>query len=210
MNRGLFISLEGPDGSGKSTQLKLMDSYLREKGHSAIITREPGGTAISEKIRELLLNKKYSEMDSKAEALLYAAARAQLVAEVIEPARKRGDIVLCDRFIDSSFVYQGYGRKLWGQVKIINEFAVAGCMPDITFLFRLDPGIGKSRIRAEKRDRLECEQTEFFNEVQRGYAELERLYPDRIIGIDAGRGIDEIQKEVRARLDIIIKEKYDA
>ena len=209
MDRGLFISLEGPDGSGKSTQAKLLMAFLSEAGYRALLTREPGGTAIGEKIRELLLDKRYSEMDSRAEALLYAAARAQLVTEVIEPALERGEIVICDRFVDSSTAYQGYGRKLGGSIGILNEFAVAGCMPDITFLFIIDPETGKSRIRAANMDRLECERTEFHEDVYRGYRELEKLYPGRIAGIDASGGIDEIQSKVRERLKEILKGRHD-
>jgi len=209
MRRGLFITLEGSDGSGKSTQLKRMESFLNEKGYKTVVTREPGGTVISEKIRELLLDKNHSEMDGKTETLLYAAARAQHVAEIIEPALERGDIVICDRFIDSSIVYQGYGRKLGRQVETINQFAIAGHMPDITFLFKLSPEVGKSRIKTENRDRLESEQTGFYDEVLRGYIDLEKRYPDRIIGIDASKGIGEVHAEIKERLEWILKEKYD-
>ena len=209
MNRGLFVSLEGPDGSGKSTQMALLGAYLKERGYSAVVTREPGGTVISEKIRELLLDKKYSEMNGRTEALLYAAARAQHVEDVIKPALSRGDIVLCDRFADSSVVYQGYGRKLGGKIDVINEFAAAGCVPDITFLFKIDPKIGKSRIKADRRDRLESEQAEFYDEILRGYAELESRYPGRIVGIDASRSIEAIHEAIKERLDLTLREKYD-
>jgi len=209
MRKGLFISLEGSDGSGKSTQLKLLQSYLEQKGYDPVITREPGGTAISEKIREILLDKKNSDMDDRAEALLYAAARAQLVFEVIKPALLSGRIVLCDRFIDSGIVYQGYGRKLGEQVGEINAFAIADCMPDKTFLFRLNPEIGKARIKNKNKDRLECEHQEFYNEVMRGYAELEIKYPDRIIGIDASLSINEIHTIVKSHVDAILNGKYD-
>ena len=209
MKEGLFISLEGPDGSGKSTQLVVIEKFLSGKKLNTVITREPGGTGISEKIRELLLDKCNIEMDGRTEALLYAAARAQLVGEVIKPALARGDIVVCDRFIDSSIAYQGYGRNLGEHVRNINEFAVAGCMPDITFLFKLDPKIGKLRIGNESRDRLESEQADFFESVLNGYAELERLYPERIVGIDASCSIEEVSEKVRSRLDAILKEKYD-
>ncbi|MCL1982854.1 MAG: dTMP kinase [Clostridiales bacterium] len=210
MKTGLFISLEGPDGSGKSTQLTRIKSFLDEKGYSITVTREPGGTVIGEKIRRLVLDKEYAEMDNRAEALLYAAARAQHVTEVIKPALERGDVVICDRFIDSSIVYQGYGRNLgWQQVKEINEFAVAGCMPDLTFLFKLNPEIGKARIDAGERDRLESEENEFHQEVFRGYEEIEKLYPQRVIGIDAGGSVDDIHEKVIWHLDMILKEKYD-
>ena len=210
MRKGLFITLEGSDGSGKSTQLKRIESFLKEKGFNTVVTREPGGTIISEKIRELVLDKNHSEMDGKTEALLYAAARAQHVAEIIKPALERGDIVICDRFIDSSIVYQGYGRKLGEQVDMINQFAISGHMPDITFLFKINPEMGKSRIKTRNRDRLECEQMEFYREVFKGYIELEKRYPDRIIGIDASRSIREIHAEIRERLEVfLLREKYD-
>ena len=196
MRKGFFITLEGPDGSGKSTQLKLIEAFLKEKGHRIVVTREPGGTVISEKIRELLLDKNHSEMGSRAEALLYAAARAQHVTEKIKPALERGEIVLCDRFVDSSIAYQGYGRKLGEQIVIINEFALAGCMPDITFLFKINPEVGRARIKTKDRDRLETDQTEFYQEVYRGYTELEKRYPNRIIGIDASMGIEEVHSEI--------------
>ena len=209
MRKGLFISLEGSDGSGKSTQLDLIKAYFNDIGIHPLITREPGGTVIGEIIRELVLSKKYSEIGDRTEALLYAAARSQHVKEVIAPALELGKVVICDRFIDSSIVYQGYGRKLGEPVKIINEFAIAGCLPDKTFLFKIDPEIGKSRISAESRDRLECEKIEFYNEVLRGYEELERRYPDRFIGIDASGGIEDIHLKIRRHLNDILEGKYD-
>jgi len=209
MRKGLFISLEGSDGAGKSTQLALLSSYLVECGYIPVITREPGGTPLSEKIRALLLDKKYSEMDARTEALLYAAARAQHVVEVIKPALGDGKVVICDRFIDSSLAYQGYGRKLGEDVVNINDFATAGCIPDITFLFKLKPEISRSRIGHKDKDRLESEQAEFYDEVSRGYAELEKKYPDRIVGIDAANGIEEIHATIRSHLDGVLKGHYD-
>jgi len=201
MRKGLFITLEGSDGSGKSTQAKLMESFLREKGHQIVITREPGGTGISEKIRALLLDKKHVEMNGRTEALLYAAARAQHVEEIIKPALERGDVVICDRFVDSSIAYQGYGRNLGEQIEIINKFAVSGCMPDITFLFKIEPETGRARIKTKDRDRLEKEHTEFYSEVYKGYTELEERYPERIVGIDATGSIEEIHNEIIKRLN---------
>ena len=206
MRRGVFITIEGPDGSGKSTQMEMLSAYLSEEGIEAVITREPGGTPIGEKIRELVLDKNCPEMDDKTEALLYAAARAQHVAEVIKPALERGQAVICDRFIDSSVVYQGFGRKLGEPVKMINEFAVNGCLPDITILLKVDPNVGKSRNRKKMPDRLELEQIEFHNEVFKGYVELEKRYPDRVIGIDAGGSVEEIHREIRRRLRTLIEQ----
>ncbi|MBE6035212.1 MAG: dTMP kinase [Clostridiales bacterium] len=196
MKRGLFISIEGPDGSGKSTQIRLLKEFLDESGLEAILTREPGGTVISEKIRQLILDKQHTEMDPMTEALLYAASRAQHVAEVIKPAIKTGKTVICDRFVDSSIAYQGYGRQLGDAVRIINEYAVAGCMPDITFLLKVEPSIGKERIKEEEQDRLEKEKLDFHNAVFQGYLDLERIYKDRIIGIDAAKDIDAISNEI--------------
>jgi len=194
MKRGLFISIEGPDGSGKSTQIRLLKEFLDESGLEAILTREPGGTVISEKIRQLILDKQHTEMDPMTEALLYAASRAQHVAEVIKPAIKTGKTVICDRFVDSSIAYQGYGRQLGDAVRIINEYAVAGCMPDITFLLKVEPSIGKERIKEEEQDRLEKEKLDFHNAVFQGYLDLERIYKDRIIG--AAKDIDAISNEI--------------
>lgn len=196
MKRGLFISIEGPDGSGKSTQIRLLKEFLDESGLEAILTREPGGTVISEKIRQLILDKQHTEMDPMTEALLYAASRAQHVAEVIKPAIETGKTVICDRFVDSSIAYQGYGRQLGDAVRIINEYAVAGCMPDITFLLKVEPSIGKERIKEEEQDRLEKEKLDFHNAVFQGYLDLERIYKDRIIGIDAAKDIDAISNEI--------------
>lgn len=196
MKRGLFISIEGPDGSGKSTQIEKLRAFLKEQGREAILTREPGGTEISEKIRAIILDKNNMEMDYMTEALLYSASRAQHVAQVIKPALEQGKTIICDRFVDSSIAYQGYGRKLGDSVRIINEFAVAGCMPDITFFLKVDPSVGKKRIREEVQDRLELEQLTFHNEVFKGYLELEKKNKDRIIGINADRSIEEISVDI--------------
>lgn len=204
MSRGLFITFEGPDGSGKTTQIERLKAFILEKGYDAVLTREPGGTAISEKIREIILDKNNMEMDYMTEALLYAASRAQHVAQVIKPALEEGRTVICDRFMDSSIVYQGYGRKLGHCVRTINEFAVRGCFPDITFLLKVDPEIGKQRIKEEEQDRLELEKLDYHREVFKAYEELERQYPERIIGIDAARGIDEISKEIQNHIDRLL------
>ncbi len=200
MDRGLFITFEGPDGSGKTTQIERLKTFIQSKGYDAILTREPGGTAISEKLREIVLDRNNMEMDYMTEALIYAAARAQHVAQVIKPALEEGRTVICDRFMDSSIVYQGYGRKLGDCVRIINEFAVRGCFPDITFLLKVDPEIGKLRIKADDQDRLELEKLDYHRTVFQAYEELERKYPERIIGIDAGRSIDEISKEIKEHI----------
>ena len=165
MKKGIFISIEGPDGSGKSTQIENIRQFFKDKKLEIVFTREPGGTAIGERIRDIILDNNCSEMDYMTEALLYAAARAQHVSQVIKPALAEGKIVICDRFVDSSIAYQGYGRRLGEAVAIINSYAVAGCMPDVTFLMKLDPAIGKNRIRADKQDRQESHKEAFHDEV---------------------------------------------
>lgn len=200
MKRGLFITFEGPDGSGKTTQIDRLRSFIEQKGYDAVLTREPGGTAISEKIRDIILDRNHTEMDYMTEALLYAASRAQHVAEVIKPALESGRAVICDRFMDSSIVYQGFGRGLGDCVRVINEFAVGGCFPDITFLLKVDPEIGKGRIRPDAQDRLDREKLDYHRLVYQAYEELERRYPDRIIGIDASRGIEEISNEIKSHI----------
>lgn len=204
MKRGLFITMEGPDGSGKSTQIAAIKSFLEQKGERIVITREPGGTRISEKIRELLLDRENRDMDSMAEALLYAAARAQHVAQVIRPALEDGTHVICDRFIDSSIAYQGYGRGLGDCVAIINAYAVNDCIPDITFLLKLDPEVGKSRIASTARDRIEMEKIDFHNRVFSGYKALEMEYPDRIVGIDASADVEQISYEIISHLERLL------
>lgn len=192
--KGLFISFEGPDGSGKTTQIGYLKNYLEEIGHKVVVTREPGGTVISEKIRKMILDPAYSEMDDRTEVLLYAASRAQHVAEFILPHLEQGYTVLCDRFVDSSIVYQGYGRALGEQVREINEFAIKGCMPDITFLFKIDPAKGKKRITDH--DRLEMEGLEYHNTVYDAYLALEKIYPKRIKSINAEGTIEAIHHDI--------------
>ena len=183
MERGIFISIEGPDGSGKSTQIENIKKFFADKNLEIVFTREPGGSAIGDRIREILLDNNCKEMDYMTEAMLYAASRAQHVAQVIKPALETGKIVICDRFVDSSIAYQGYGRKLGDAVAVINSYAVAGCMPDVTFLMKLDPGIGKSRVSSRNQeDRLESEKVAFHQEVYNGYLQIEKENPDRILG----------------------------
>lgn len=195
MSKGLFISVEGPDGSGKSTQIDLLKKYIEDHGRTVVFTREPGGTPIGEKIRTIILDPENAEMDPLTEAMLYAASRSQHVREVIRPALQRGDVVICDRFVDSSIAYQGFGRELGQVVAIINSFAISECVPDVTLLFKLDPTVGISRIKRAQ-DRLEKEDLEFHKRVYEGYLEVEKANPERVIGIDAGREIEEIHKEI--------------
>ncbi|MDD4377079.1 MAG: dTMP kinase [Eubacteriales bacterium] len=206
MKKGIFITIEGPDGSGKSTQIKYMEDFFEKRNIKPVFTREPGGTRIGERIRDIILDKDFTEMCSMTEALLYAASRAQHVEEVIKPALESGKIVVCDRFVDSSIVYQGYGRGLGESVRIINDYAVAGVMPDLTILFEIDPSVGKNRIRTDKQDRLEMEKIDFHNKVFDAYKVLAINNQDRIVAIDASRNIESIRDEIYGILSNIIKD----
>ncbi|MCQ2544833.1 MAG: dTMP kinase [Clostridia bacterium] len=209
MNKGLFITFEGGDGSGKSTQITILKQNLEKAGKEVLITREPGGTEISEKIREIILDKNNSEMDDMTETMLYAAARAQLVAQVIKPAIEEGKVVICDRFVDSSIAYQGYGRNLGDSVNIINSFAIGDCMPDMTVLLKVNPREGNRRIsvRNEERDRIELASEEFHQKVYEGYLELEKKYSDRIVGIEATDTIENIAAVIIDRVNELLKSK---
>jgi dTMP kinase len=185
--KGIFITMEGPDGSGKTTQIDMLKEYLGNKGYDVLITRDPGGNDISEAIRQIILNKDFTEMGYMTELLLYASARAQLVKENIKPALEAGTAVIADRFVDSSAVYQGIGRGLGiDTVYKVNEFALQGIMPDKTFLMDLDAetGIARKKNQAEL-DRMENETMEFHKKVVAGYRQLADMSPDRIVKIDA-------------------------
>ena len=205
MNKGFFITFEGGDGSGKSTQISILRECLIEKGYDVILTREPGGTDISEKIRELILDPENGEMEDITEAYLYAAARAQLVRQLIKPALEEGKVVICDRFVDSSIAYQGFGRGLGDAVGVINTYAVDDCMPDLTILLKLDPERGSSRIAGREHDRIEQASDDFHRKVYEGYLKLEEKYPDRILGVDASGTIQEIADEISRRVDEIME-----
>lgn len=207
MRKGFFVSLEGPDGSGKSTQTKYLKEYFESRNIDAIFTREPGGTAIGEKLRTIILDKENAEMSDMTEALIYAASRAQHVHQVILPALNKGMVVVCDRFIDSSIAYQGYGRNLGDCVRIINEFAVSGCLPDMTIMMALDPCIGKTRISSENFDRLEMERIEFHNRVFAGYKELADRYKDRFVVIDGSKEKEEIREDIMGRIEEALKDR---
>ncbi len=209
--RGVFITFEGPDGSGKTTQIRLLAEYLNAKGYPVVMTREPGGTRISEDIRTIILDPENKEMDDMTEALLYAAARAQHVAQLIKPSVEEGKIVLSDRFMDSSIAYQGYGRELGDKIRIINEYAVAGMHPDLTFFLDLSAEAGISRAnKRQKLDRLEQESIAFHKKVYEGYLELSKIYSDRYVIIDASRSIEEISKDIIGKFEEYIKNREDA
>jgi len=194
--KGLFITIEGMDGSGKTTQINRLKEYFEKKGQHVVLSREPGGTAISEAVREIVLDIRHKEMDDVTEALLYAAARAQHVRQLIRPSLEEGSIVICDRFVDSSIVYQGYARGLGEEdVKMINNYATGGLRPDITFFLDLEHRIGMDRKKNQQElDRLEAEKEEFHQKVRKGYHRLLEDNGDRMVGIDAGQSIDEVHR----------------
>ena len=202
--RGLFITLEGGDGAGKSTQIRNIERFFTEKGLVVVHTREPGGIEIAEQIRKVILDPKNTAMDARTEALLYAASRRQHLVERVFPALKEGKIVLCERFLDSSLAYQGYGRQIgFDDVLKINDFAIEGCFPDLTLFLDIDEEEGLKRIgdRAFK-DRLDQESIDFHHRVKQGYEEVLRRFPERIRIVDASRPVEEVLKNC---LDIILE-----
>ncbi len=192
-----FIVFEGVDGSGKTTQISRLAEDLRDQGYKIVFTREPGGTRIGEKIRGILLDPENLELDERAESLLYAAARAQHVREVIEPALKSGNTVLCDRFCASTLAYQGYGRGIdLDFLRRVNRLATGGLEPDLTLLFDMDPGEGLRRVQDFRRgtDRLEQEGAEFYRRVRKGYLEL--AVEEGMKVINADNPVKEVYNEV--------------
>ena len=207
--KGKFIVLEGIDGSGKTTQLKLLGDKLTDRGLPVLYTREPGGTRIGEKIREILLNPEYSELVPRAEAFLYAAARAQHVAQVILPSLAEGKIVLCDRFLDSSLAYQGFGRGIdISLLEKINEPATGGLLPDLTIIFNFCAEGGMDRINQSGRsiDRIEREKEEFHQKVSRGYLALAGRDPARYRVVDANRSVDQVHRDVMTAAEGVLHE----
>lgn len=204
---GLFITMEGTDGAGKTTQIKLLEEYLTGKGFKVVCTREPGGTPISEKIREIIIDKNNIEMTDMTEALLYAAARAQHVNDVILPTLKEGGIVISDRFVDSSIVYQGFARSIGERlIKNINKYAVGDLEPDITFFLKLKPedGLKRKREQAEL-DRLEAEKFSFHQRVYDGYVRLSKRCKNRIQVVDALKSVEEIHNEIVKGIDNLLE-----
>lgn len=202
MKRGKFFTVEGTDGSGKTTQYNLIADYLRDKGCDVVAARDPGGTKIGEDIRRIILDSVNSEMDNMTELMLYASSRAQLVAQVIKPAIERGSIVICDRFVDSNIAYQGFGRGMGTDlIRGINHAVTQGIEPDLTFFFDLPPGISMDRIGGSA-DRLESEPADFHKRVYEGYMHLCREYPERIRRIECIGGIEDVFDKVRALLDM--------
>ena len=196
--KGKFITFEGCEGAGKSTQLQLLSSYLKERAIEHIFTREPGGNPVSEKIRALILDGANTAMTSECEALLYAASRAQVISDVIVPALDQGKIVVCDRYLDSSLAYQGFARGLGIDfVERINSFALQKCLPDVTFFLDLDPVSAFARKSgADENDRMEQAGIAFHKKVYEGYLALAERYPERFLRLDARRGANGIHEDV--------------
>lgn len=205
MEKGLFITFEGPEGAGKSTIIKRVMDDLAQRGFDVILTREPGGIEIAEKIRSIILDKRHTMMDGRTEALLYAAARRQHLVEKIIPALEKGQIVLCDRFIDSSLAYQGYARNLGvDEVLSINQFAIDGYMPDVTLYLDVAPEVGLERINKNKDrevNRLDLEALDFHHKVHKGYKQLLNRFPERITPINAEQSENEVYEDVKAIID---------
>ena len=206
MSRGLFISLEGIDGVGKSTQSDLLEEYLRELGQPVVRTFEPGGTELGQEIRHLLLHRK-GDVAPRSEALLYAADRAHHVATKVRPALERGEAVITDRYLDSSVAYQGVGRELNAEdVRAISMFAVENLLPDLTILLDLEAGAAmarRSKTGAEP-DRLEREKVEFFEAVRQAYLAMAKAEPQRWLIVRASQTVDQMQAQIRARIDQVL------
>lgn len=197
MEIGRLITLEGPDGSGKTTQIELLERYLKNLGYEVVRTREPGGTEVSEKIRDIILDNNNANMSYMCEALLYAASRAQLVSEVIRPALMMGKIVICDRFVYSSMVYQGIGRGLGlERIRSINKAALDGLEADLTFMITIPYEEGLKRKKMQRTlDRLENSGDEFHKKVFDGYIDICKKY-DKIEIINGNRSVDEIHNDI--------------
>lgn len=211
MGKGMFITFEGGDGAGKSTVINKVYEELVKKNLSCMITREPGGIDIAEQIREVILNVKNTKMDARTEALLYAAARRQHLAEKVIPALEEGKIVLCDRFLHSSLAYQGYARGLGiEEVYEINKFAIDSYMPDLVILFDIEPKLGLERINKNKGreiNRLDKENMDFHDKVREGYGILMEKYNHNIVKVDASGSVDEVYLQVSKIINENIENK---
>ncbi|HET6446865.1 MAG TPA: dTMP kinase [candidate division Zixibacteria bacterium] len=199
----MFITIEGSDGSGKSTQFELLAAYLLDEGYDIITTREPGGTNIGEQVRECLHDVRNRLMTAEAEVLLYSASRAQLVEEIIRPALAANRIVLSDRYYDSTLAYQGYGRRLDLEALVnITMFATGGLKPDLTVFLEVDitTGLSRREVGGVEMNRMDLQATEFYERVQKGYESLVASEPERWITIDANRPIEMVQMDVRQRV----------
>ncbi len=204
----MFITFEGPEGSGKTSQVPLLAAYLREQGHQVLCTREPGGTRIGDQIRSCLHDVENSEMTAVTEVLLYAASRAQLVREIIRPALAAGKVVLCDRYADSTIAYQGYGRTLsLEDLHRLTRFATGGLKPDLTLLLDIDVEHGLKRRLANdaEMNRLDLETGGFHRRVRAGYHQLAQAEPNRWLIVNADQSVDQVQAELRRILDLRLR-----
>ncbi len=201
MKKGYFITFEGAEGSGKSTQIKKAAEFLKKKGKSVVLLREPGSARISEAIREIILNKDFTEMSPCTELLLYLAARAQIVHEKIVPALEQGKVVICDRFEDSTWAYQGYGRGFdLKHIDRVSELLVRGPIkPQLTFLLDIDPAKGMKR--GGRHDRMEKQSLKFHRKVRAGFLDIARKNRKRCVMIDASKSIEEVSREIREVLE---------
>jgi dTMP kinase len=206
VTRGIFITFEGGDGAGKTTQMKLLGEFLQTKGHGVTVTREPGGTALGSQIRELVLHSR-EHIAPRAEALLYAADRAHNVATVVRPALERGDIVLQDRYFDSSVAYQGSGRVLGAEeIKQISMWAADGLVPDLTVLLDLDQAAASERLKAQDKpfDRFESEKAEFHEKVRHAFLQIAAAEEERFLVVDASKPVDEIAAAIAQRVSVLV------
>ena len=205
---GKFISFEGTEGSGKTSVIKKVKEHFEEKGYQVLITREPGGIRISEKIRDIILDKTHTEMDAKTEALLFAASRRQHLVEKIIPALKAGKVVLCDRFVDSSLVYQGLARNIgWDEVYAINKFAIEDRFTDLTLFVDVRPEVGLKRVfdtPNREINRLDLERMNFHHKIYQGYLDLIDKFPERIKKINGEQPINDVAKEAISIIETII------
>ncbi len=205
LNKGIFITIEGGEGAGKTTLIERLSEALRQKGLKVMTTREPGGIPIAEQIRTVILDPAHTMMDARTEALLYAAARRQHLVEKVLPALERDFIVICDRFVDSSLAYQGYARGLgMDEVWEINKFAIQDTMPQLTLFMDVSPEVGLSRIMASadrELNRLDLERQSFHERVREGYKQLLERFPERIVPVNADLQPDEVFEEVMQAFD---------
>jgi dTMP kinase len=209
---GLFVTFEGGDGVGKTTQAALLEEWLRGIGRSVVRTREPGGTEVGVLVRDIVLHHR-GEIAPRAEALLYAADRAHHVETLVRPALARGEVVVQDRYLDSSVAYQGAGRVLDAdEIRRLSLWATGGALPDLTVLLDLDPAAARTRLDAADKpfDRLEAEKDEFHARVRAAFLELARAEPERFLVVDAAAGVAEIAAAIRARVDTLLARAVEA
>lgn len=205
MRQGYFITIEGGEGAGKTSAIAMMQDWMERRGYAVTTTREPGGIRIAEEIRSIILDTSNTGMDSRTEALLYAAARRQHLVEKVIPALQAGQVVLCDRFVDSSLVYQGIARGIGLEaIREINRFAIDRWMPDLTIYMDVAPEIGLARIRADREremNRLDLEPDDFHRKVREGYRLVASQHPERIVTIDAGLPQEQVYEAIRRCLN---------